>query len=47
MFAISALSQLAEYLPGSIWHFVGRAGFYHAGRLPLRAVTRAMVIENL
>ncbi len=47
MFAINALSQLAKYLPGGIWHFVGRAGFYHADGLPLRAVTRAMVIENL
>jgi len=47
MFAINALSQLAKYLPGGIWHFVGRAGFYHADGLPLRAVTRAMVVENL
>ncbi len=47
MFAINALSQLAKYLPGGIWHFVGRAGFYHADGLPLRAMTRAMVVENL
>lgn len=47
MFAVNALSQLAKYLPGGIWHFVGRAGFYHADGLPLRAVTRAMVVENL
>lgn len=47
MFAINALSQLAKYLPGGIWHFVGRAGFYHADGLPLRAVTRAMIVENL
>jgi uncharacterized membrane protein YbhN (UPF0104 family) len=47
MFAINALSQLAKYLPGGIWHFVGRAGFYHADGLALRAVTRAMVVENL
>ncbi|MEB2287018.1 MAG: hypothetical protein OZ934_02790 [Anaerolineae bacterium] len=47
MFPMFTLSQLAKYLPGGIWHFVGRAGFYHADGLPLRAVTRAMVIENL
>lgn len=47
MFTINALSQLAKYLPGGIWHFVGRAGYYHTDGLPLRAVTQAMIIENL
>ncbi len=47
MFTINALSQLAKYLPGGIWHFVGRAGYYHADGLPLRAVTHAMIVENL
>jgi uncharacterized membrane protein YbhN (UPF0104 family) len=47
MFTINALSQLAKYLPGGIWHFVGRAGYYHADGLPLRAVTQAMIVENL
>lgn len=47
MFTINALSQLAKYLPGGIWHFVGRAGYYHTDGLPLRAVTQAMIVENL
>lgn len=47
MFVINAMSQLAKYLPGGVWHFVGRAGYYHAAGLALPQVTRALIVENL
>ena len=47
MFHINAMSQLAKYLPGGIWHFAGRAGYYHAAGLTPRQNTAAIIIENL
>lgn len=47
MFTINALSQLGKYLPGGIWHFVGRARFYHLEGLTLKTTFQAMVIENV
>ena len=47
MLLINSLSQLAKYLPGGVWHFVGRAGYYHSDGLTLPDVTRAMVMENV
>lgn len=47
MFYINSLSQLAKYLPGGIWHFVGRAGYYHHDGVPLKRTSQAMVIENI
>ncbi len=47
MFHINSISQLAKYLPGGIWHFVGRAGFYAADGLSARDIAQAMVIENV
>lgn len=47
MFRIHALSQLAKYLPGGVWHFVGQAGFYRASGMNLPDITRALFIENL
>jgi hypothetical protein len=42
-----AVSQLARYLPGGIWHFVGMAGFYRANGLPLKKASRAILIEYM
>lgn len=47
MYAINAYTQNAKYLPGGIWHFVGRAGYYKLNNLSLKATSRAMVIENM
>ncbi len=47
MFYIYAMSQLAKYLPGAIWQYVGRAGYYHADGLTIKDTTRAMIIENV
>ncbi len=47
MFQINSMSQLAKYLPGGVWHFVGRAAYYHAEGLSLKQTSQAIVIENL
>ncbi|GAB4520312.1 MAG: hypothetical protein OHK0046_30400 [Anaerolineae bacterium] len=47
MFNINAMSQLAKYLPGGIWQYVGRAGYYAGNGLPLKQITRAMILENI
>lgn len=47
MFLINAMSQLAKYLPGSVWQFLGRAGYYAGDGLSAVQITRAMITENL
>ncbi|MCC6612475.1 MAG: flippase-like domain-containing protein [Anaerolineae bacterium] len=47
MFYINAMSQLAKYLPGSIWQYVSRAGFYRAGGVSLANATRAIILESI
>lgn len=47
MFYFDSLSQLAKYLPGGVWHFVSRGGFYRAEGLELRQITQALIIENV
>lgn len=47
MFKINAINQLAKYIPGGVWQFVGRAGSYSAKGLSVTAISRAMILENL
>jgi glycosyltransferase 2 family protein len=47
MLFIRAVSELGKYLPGGIWHYVGRTGFYRAGGLSLKDSGKAVLIENL
>jgi hypothetical protein len=47
MFYINSMSQLAKYIPGGIWHLVGRAGYYHGDGLSLGETAHAMVAENI
>ena len=47
MLYVYALSQLAKYLPGGVWHFVGRAGYYHGQGLSARQSAQAMLVENV
>jgi glycosyltransferase 2 family protein len=47
MYYINALCQLAKYLPGSVWQFVWRAGFYRQGGLGMAEYTRAILLESL
>lgn len=47
MFMINSISQLAKYVPGGIWQFVGRAAYYRAGGLSSREIARSMLHENI
>ena len=44
---IYGLSSLGKYIPGGIWHFVGRFGVYKINGLSSKASTRAMILENI
>ena len=46
-FYINAVSQLAKYLPGGVWHFVGQAGLYRSSQLTVGQTARAMTLENI
>jgi len=45
-FAITSISQLGKYLPGGIWHFVGKFGIYKARSIDNKKGIRAMIWEN-
>jgi hypothetical protein len=47
MFYINAVTQLAKYLPGGIWHFVGRFGLYRTKGMTTTQSGRTMLVENL
>jgi hypothetical protein len=47
MLTVNSYSQLAKYLPGGVWHFVSRAGYYQSRELTLKATSRAIIIENI
>lgn len=47
IFSIVTFTQLAKYLPGGIWHFVGRFGAYNRQKLSIKKTTRALIVENL
>src|SRR5690606_17737482 len=42
LFYIVSTSELAKYLPGGIWHFVGRAGYYQSIGLPVSKTSVAL-----
>jgi len=44
-FSIYNLTQLAKYIPGSIWQFVGKAGAYKKEGLSTNDVKNAMILE--
>lgn len=44
---IVSISDPAKYLPGGIWHFVGRAGYYQAEGISLKTGSQALLRENL
>ncbi|MFZ3070947.1 MAG: hypothetical protein WA110_07500 [Anaerolineaceae bacterium] len=41
------ITSLGKYIPGGIWHFVGRIGAYHANGLSGKKATRALILENV
>lgn len=47
MFKINAIVQLSKYIPGGVWQFVGRAGYYRTKGLSIKGISRAMILENL
>jgi glycosyltransferase 2 family protein len=47
IFYVAATSELGKYLPGGIWHLVGRAAYYRGMGLPLKTISRAILQENL
>lgn len=44
---IYGLSSLGKYIPGGVWHFVGRYGVYKINGLSAKASTRALILENI
>jgi len=44
---VYGLSSLGKYLPGGIWHFVGRFGVYKMNGLSAKASTRSMILETI
>jgi uncharacterized membrane protein YbhN (UPF0104 family) len=46
MFQINAMSQLAKYLPGGVWHLLGRAGYYYSDKLSAAQASWAIIAEN-
>ena len=46
-FRIYNISQLGKYLPGNIWHFVGKAAAYKNKGFTLTNIKEALIVENL
>jgi glycosyltransferase 2 family protein len=46
MFYINSQMQLAKYLPGGIWHFVGRFGLYCSNGVTAAQASKSILIEN-
>ncbi len=46
MLPIYATTQLGKYIPGGIWHFVGKFGVYRAKGMSNEQTTKALVVEN-
>jgi len=41
------LSSLGKYIPGRVWHFIGRFGVYKINGLSAKGSTRALILENI
>jgi len=46
-FRIYNITQLGKYIPGNIWHFVGKAAAYRNQSFNLSNVRDALIIENV
>ena len=44
---IVSFTHLAKYIPGGIWHFVGRFNAYNEREMKIKSSTRALVHENV
>lgn len=47
MFYIYNFTQMAKYIPGSIWQFVGKASLYKTENIPKSIIKKAMALEIL
>jgi glycosyltransferase 2 family protein len=47
MFYINSQMQLAKYLPGGVWHFVGRFGLYRKNGLNNSQASKSILAENI
>lgn len=47
VFRIVSFTHLAKYIPGGIWHFVGRYNAYNEREMKIKSSTRALVHENV
>lgn len=47
IFSIYNITQLAKYIPGSIWQFVGKAGAYSEEGMHSKAIKNSILIEML
>ena len=47
VFRIVSFTHLAKYIPGGIWHFVGRFNAYNEREMKIKSSTRALVHENV
>jgi len=45
MLKIYNITQMAKYIPGSIWHFIGKAGFYAEKELPPGDIKKSIFVE--
>lgn len=45
--AMVSLSQLGKYIPGGIWHFLGRAAMYASHGMSSRVIARSLILENV
>lgn len=45
MFKVYNITQLAKYIPGSIWQFVGKAGYYAKEHMSAGDIKKSMLIE--
>lgn len=46
-FEIYNTSQIAKYIPGSIWHFVGRIEIYRRKGIDIKKIRQSLLYENI
>ena len=46
MLSLYSITQLGKYLPGGVWHFVGRFGAYRSEEFDTKKSLKAMIAEN-
>jgi uncharacterized membrane protein YbhN (UPF0104 family) len=47
VFHAVAQSELGKYLPGGIWHFVGRSAYYNSMSIPVLQTSKAILLEHI